>query len=328
MQKELLDYIKTLSLEDPKNLQGKALKTASEAGDLAEQALAYTGAPGSMHTFVGKRAVLHEAVDTILCALSTAYDLGFSHEEIESMMVEQCAKWAEKQFKEQQVKDPNNIPYEIHITVKGVDREFFKSICSRLGIKPILLDLQTQDGVSILEDAQTSSVYFGTNAGALAEVERIVKGLKHYDIEVVREKIETVPWHPAAPSDKGIVKTMPKDCYFEVHFNVMLPLDGRFDAQLKLQDLAKRNHAHLSRNIFKKLKDGRETVMMTYRSYTGTREQFQEYVDDWALPDLKMCGFEVEKVITEFSIYDTKITHDAAWIGQHGSDAQARIGSA
>ncbi len=55
--------------------------------------------------------------------------------------------------------------------------------------------------------------------------------------------------------------------------------------------------------------------MITYRWYDGTYEEFNECAD--SLRDMiRDEGFEIDNVTTEFSIYDTKVTHDAAWINR------------
>jgi hypothetical protein len=49
----------------------------------------------------------------------------------------------------------------------------------------------------------TSSKHFGDNRSAYDESLRIVNELKDYGYKVVRSKIESVPWHPAAPRYNG-----------------------------------------------------------------------------------------------------------------------------
>ena len=124
----------------------------------------------------------------------------------------------------------------------------------------------------------------------------------------MREKIETVPWHTAAPSAKGITTIMPQDCYFETHIGVLV----HTQAISMLNDIAKRYGAHMSRNAFKKHGDGSYTQMVTYRKYDGTYEEFE--AEAKALEYQIKKSFTIEKRITEFSIYDTKVSHDSAWL--------------
>jgi len=337
MNKKIFDYIKFLSSEDKKDLTGKALKTSNEAGDLAKVVLAYTNQPGAIHQFVERESVLNEAVDTILCAISCAYDVGFTTDEIESMIVKKSAKWRSLQVKEDAIKNHDNIPYEIHITVENVECEHFKKVCNEIGVKPIILDLQSRAGNVLLEDVQTSSVLFGNNQKAYAEVERVNRALTEAGISVVRSKIETVPWHPAAPSSQFGPETMPKDCYFESHLAVVVEEPMTLEESLQwerlcrsgaafipygvppsielLKDLATRYDAHLSRNMFKRIDKKRYIIMMTLRSYDAYKEDFENVVEFLKM-DIQELGFEVDKTIIEFSIYDTKITHDKAWINE------------
>ena len=125
---------------------------------------------------------------------------------------------------------------------------------------------------------------------------------------VKREKIETVPFHPSAPSRKNNI-TMPQDCYFETHFNIICD-DNRMAS---LKDISLQVDGHLSRNIFKKIDDNLYTIMLTCRSYTETREDFDERVKSTA-KTLHESGFEVAKTIVEFSLYDTLVSHDKAWL--------------
>jgi len=123
--------------------------------------------------------------------------------------------------------------------------------------------------------------------------------------------VETVPWHPAAPSATHTNPTMPKDCYFEAHFNIVVDKDeaGR------LRSLEGRYGFHLSRNAFKKVSDTEFVMMATKRNYEGTYEQFKKECD-WLVEEMEGDGFTVPKTINEFSVYDTNINHDEEWIGE------------
>lgn len=102
---------------------------------------------------------------------------------------------------------------------------------------------------------------------------------------------------------------MPINCYFECHFNVIVK-DSRIE---ELRQLAIDTKSHLSKNVFKKLSIDTSKVMMTYRVYDGVREDFSQSVD--MIESLLVSNlFEIDKKIIEFSIYDTKISHDANWL--------------
>lgn len=312
---EILDYIAKLSASDKKTLSQKALKTAEEVGELAKVVLPYDGAASTTHRFVAKERILEEVADVVLCALSVAYDLGYTHDDIASTMLRKAGYWEELQVREGKATYP--LPYEIHITIKGgfVDDsakrlDEFKAACAEIGVKPLLIDLHNNMGKTIMLDCQTSSVHMGDNTSVITEARRISAALAQKGFTPIREKVETVPWHPAAPSTAHANPTMPKDCYFEAHFNIVVD-------NPKLVALRQRESiygVHLSRNAFKRISDTEFVMMATKRNYAGTYEQFKAECDD-LVELLTRDGFTVPKTITEFSVYDTNIEHDAEWIG-------------
>jgi len=224
------------------------------------------------------------------------------------MMNRKAQVWARLQNGEQRYTDRN--PYEIHITVAEADSiERYRAICGELGVKPIVLDLHARNE-GIIKDVMTSSVFLGTNKGVHDEMERIAAGLTDAGYKVVRKKIETVPWHPAAPSSARPGGEMPPGCYFECHMSVrMADTEHNMSSLKAIADSVK---AHLSRNVFKRHEDGSISIMVTYRRYDGTSEDFVEEAGK-IQGRLVGSGFNTDKLITEFSVYDTNVHHDAMW---------------
>lgn len=311
MTPQILSYIRSLSATDKKTLSQKALKTAEEVGELAKVVLPFEGAASTTHRFVAKERILEEAMDVVLCALSVAHDLNFSDEEIGAMMMRKAKYWQELQQREQKVSYP--LPYEIHVTIEagteGIELERFKETCREIGVKPLLIDMHNRQGATVMLDAQTSSVFMGDNAGAITEAQRISGALNKAGFKAVREKIETVPWHPAAPSRAHENPVMPPNCYFEAHFNIIVTSE----THERLRSVLVETEAHLSRNAFKMITDTEYVAMATLRQSTGTFEDFTEACDT-LVSHLSDCGFAVPKTITEFSIFDTKVSHDANWL--------------
>jgi len=335
MNKKLQEYIKDLSLKDNKNLSQKLGKVMEESGELAKVVLPYDNADGTTHRFIEKEKVLEESVDVILTAVSMAYELGFSHDDIEEMMWRKAQKWQGIQAKEEKVDYP--IPYEIHVTVDlnndfTINRdsgffkysnhnlsddelkiEYFKRICENIGVKPIVLDLEN-NGETVMKDVMTSSHYIGNNTSTFLECNRVSSMLENAGLTVVRRKIETVPWHPAAPAEEG--DKMPEDCYFEAHVGCTI-----FDhEEAKLSRVIKDLDVHVSRNFFKKNEDGRLVKMVTMRKYDGLYDDFT-YELERLRGRLSANNIDFEKVITEFSIYDTKVSHDYKWLDKKGAIA-------
>ena len=196
------DYIKELSIKDKKTLSQKTLKLVEEVGELAKVILPYDSAHGTNHRFTNRDAILEELVDVYLTNISISHSLDFTDEEFNDMLVKKTEKWGSLQVKEEQATFP--LPFEIHVTIEAdsflESISEFKEDCKSIGVKPIVIDLEINDG-SIIKDVMTSSKFFGDNRTAYEESERIVRELKDMGYKVVRNKIETVPWHPAAPQN-------------------------------------------------------------------------------------------------------------------------------
>ena len=326
------DFIKTLSIKDKKTLSQKGLKLVEEMGELARIILPYDSAHGTNHRFTDREALLEEVVDIHLSNISIAYSLGFTDEEFDDMLIRKSQKWSQLQANEEKAEFP--LPFEIHVTVDAnnitetklnefftypYDLHTFKSICDGIRVKPIVIDLEINDG-SIIKDVMTSSKHFGDNRSAYEESKRICDELKRHGYKVLRNKIESVPWHPAAPVI-STGKEIPNGCYFEAHIGVTI-YPGQKD---ELNDFVKSTltdsslielsgTAKLSQNFFKKSKDGSKFVnMLTYRSNMCGSPKFKLEVEG-IKHLLQEEGFEFEKVEVEYAVYDTNVTHDAKWI--------------
>lgn len=299
MTKELLNYVKQLSLSDWKSLSDKGLKTQEEVGELAKAILPYVNAFATTHRFVLKENILEECVDTILCALSIAYGLDFSNGDIDAMMMRKLKKWAILQ--EEGGVSLHAIPFEIHVTVdiKGVTS--FVKMCESIGVKATLLELYDINGKMIQQDVMSSSVHFGDNSSVLAEMHRISSELKAGGITVLREKIETIMQHPAAPTFKN-GRVMRENNYFETHIEVMGDKATIQSAASSLQLYVSCNKNKIDNGIYS----------LTCRS-TNKREIHQEKVT-YILDTLTKSGIEVVDTLTEFAIHDTNTKLDEKWV--------------
>lgn len=310
MNTQLLDYIQRLSLADKKNLTQKTLKGTEEMGDLAKVVLSYENAFATTHRFVTREQILSEVADVILCVMSVAYDTGYTHDEIAAEVHTKAEKWASMQAKEEGVTYP--LPYEAHVTVKldGSDSETarFIDVCTAAGIKPIVLALDTKGEQSII-DVMTSSKHLGNNSTAYGHAMGVASLLKSMKFDVCRVKLETVPWHPMAPKDG---QPMPPNTYFEAHLPVVLPsVDDVPTLRRVVYDL-EIPQLHMSANVFKKNKDGSCVQMVTYRRTDRGRDEFAADVEQ-ITSSLKCFDWTVGKYHTEFALYDTNVSHDAAW---------------
>lgn len=339
------EFIKNLSLKDKKTLSQKTLKLVEEIGELSRIILPFDSAHGTNHRFIDKESILEEIVDVYLSNISIAYSLGFTEEEFNDMLFKKSQKWSKLQSNEDEAKFP--LPYEIHVTIdfedlysnkcltrvtndglikyhikdKQIKRkiwndellEKFKSDCKEISVKPIVLDLEINNESSI-KDIMTSSKHFGDNRTAYEESNRIVNELSKRGYKVLRNKIETVPWHPGAP--ELIDKEMDKGTYFESHIGVIITQEQK----QKLNNIIESMHnldggkVKLSRNFFKKAdQEGKYVNMLTYRNNTCGRIKFESGVD-YIKSILGLHNFEFQKVEIEYALYDTNITHDYKWI--------------
>lgn len=310
MNHDTLTILRNLSISDKKDIAEKTLKATEEVGELARVVLARKGAASTTHRFADDQMVLEEIADVLMCAYSIAYQMGFDDEAIEYKVISKMEKWARLQANERKACFP--VPFEIHVTVEANDLAKFKGICAMAGVKPIILWLQNHAGANVMKDVMTSSKLLGDNAQALAEARRVAGVFEEHGMKVLRQKIETVPWHPAAPqndaSRDGEVKMIPGQ-YFESHVGVY----AREDQWEALSRVIRGHEAHLSSNSMKEPKDGVYKFMVTLRSSSDTAQAFQSKVD--AMTKVMMeHGFEFDKPIVEFSIYDTRVKHDDAWI--------------
>lgn len=328
------EFIKNLSIKDKKTLSQKGLKLVEEVGELARVILPYDSAHGTNHRFTDREAILEEVVDVYLTNISIAHSLGFTDEEFNDMLVKKSENWSQLQANEEKAEFP--LPFEIHVTVDAnnitqtklneffthpYDLQTFKSVCDGIGVKPIVIDLEINDG-TIIKDVMTSSKHFGDNRSAYEESKRICDELKRHGYKVLRNKIESVPWHPAAPVI-STGKEILNGCYFESHIGVTITPDEKRSLNYLVNFLNSEDGdeiielsgtVKLSQNFFKKSKDGSKFVnMLTYRSNRCGSTEFKSEVE--GLKNiLTKKGFDFEKVEVEYAVYDTNVTHDAKWI--------------
>ena len=297
MNKNLMSYVRTLSMDDTKTRTQKLTHGMSEVGELAKVVLSLDDVPGSMHDIQPRQRVLEEACDVILVMISMACADGFSDEDIDAMLARKADKWANRQQAEGRM--PALIPFEIHVSVSpGADEEAFRARCAEIGVKPLILSLEDGHGRTS-RDMMTSSVFHGTNSGAMAEMERISRGVAPFS--VMREKVETVPWHPKAPRMGMADQNMPTNCYFEAHLSVTVPKENLTEFCGKWTGLG----AATSINARKRGPDS-SVVMLTFRMRDGTREDFQARVAN----SVSMLMPLQAEVNTEFAVYDTDSMHD------------------
>jgi hypothetical protein len=206
-------------------------------------------------------------------------------------------------------------PYEIHITVRNADIPSFKRFCANNGLKPIVLDLQDRTGTTVIQDVMTSERFYGEadpasilmHRSAFIHSTNTAKKLRDAGYEVVRQKVETAPWHPLAP-DTARNGASKLDEYYECHIAVSLTPD-RMD---ELRNLSEILGVHMSRNIFKAYEET-VTILLTHRDYSTYREEFTKQILN-IVAALKASEFEVDKTEIEYCLWDSNNSHDKAWL--------------
>ncbi len=208
---------------------------------------------------------------------------------------------------------PDPLPYEIHLTVKDIDRDTFVQACKQAKVKPVLLDLHTRMN-TIIPDAMTSQRIKGQFSDAIrASAETSLVLRVQYGMPVVRYKIETVPWHPAA-----LAEDRQPEQYFECHFPIEVPC-GLVNVMWwrSLSGLCASLNLHLSRNVFKVNEEqGVAVHMATLRDYKASAVEFQRMVEyAFRALDESGMGIMVGAPEVEFALMYTLPSHDDHWLG-------------
>jgi NTP pyrophosphatase (non-canonical NTP hydrolase) len=302
--KKLLDQIKTLSVRDKKTLSQKGLKLMEEAGELAKAILPYEGACGTNHRLPNAEKIAEECADTLLVAYSILKSLGMEDGDIIDIVQRKTDYWQFLQENEH-LANLDNLVFEMHVTVKEInDLETFKADCAELNVKPIILDLFAEG--EVIKDMMTSSHYKGTTKGAVEYSRKLVTQLRDKGYVVVREKIETVPWHPA--SKVAHLKSPQK--YYEAH--VAFPADVNPKSIAYFEMIF---NMRFSRNTMKK---GDQSVQMgtLRRDCTIGIDAFTQLLND-VVNDANTHhdGLRItEQPVIEYALFDDNQTHDKKWI--------------
>lgn len=300
---DLDERIKELSLKDTKTISQMGLKLMEECGELAKIMLPFDNADGTRHRFVDRTALTDGVVDVLLVARSILYKLKIHDDKVNAMMHKKTHYWE----KLQSLPSYDSYPYELHITVaQAPSYEQFLIDCKSIGVKAVVLDLHTKSS-GIIKDVMTSSTMVGTNQTVIEEMDRITYELESLGYRVVRQKIETVPWHPHTSTERS------DDNYFESHIPVTIRNDET--AYEKLYYLIKRYPGcHLSRNALKQHNDDTVIYMVTMRHNDCNHDDFVKRVNQLRA-GLAGEGYDISpKDMVEWAIYDNNVQHDSEWI--------------
>lgn len=206
------------------------------------------------------------------------------------------------------------LPYEFHVTIDAshITPEAFTHTCTVLGGKPIILDLAINASTAA-EDYMTSHhTLLASDEEAYAELTRVTDALTSEGYCVTRRKIESAPWHPAAPHTLG--EPMREGSYFESHLSVVIPLEDV--PALRVAVLTNQHVVplHLSRNILKSNGDGTVTILTTLRDRATYYDDFAQQVEQ-SIAFVTSLGYGLKKApVVEYAVYDSNVHHDDRWM--------------
>ncbi|MEV5239064.1 hypothetical protein AB0K89_08105 [Streptomyces cinnamoneus] len=159
------------------------------------------------------------------------------------------------------------------------------------------------------------------SSGSLPEVREAVGGavreLQEAGADVVRVKVEAVPWAVGVPESDEAAAALGGSYYFEHHLKLLLPPGADL---APLARLVSAHTAHLSRNARRVRDDGRAERFVTQRCRAVGRRTAGVRLDA-LVAALRDGGHDIISAEREFVVHDSDGSLDAGWITEQGRDA-------
>jgi hypothetical protein len=202
--------------------------------------------------------------------------------------------------------------HEFHVTANPntTDPDYFKYVCGHTGVKAHVIYNELPGGGEVV-DLLTGSTLRGTTSQAYRKLGFVAGSLQASGIDVVREKIETVPEHPLAPTSLDVETT--EGGYFEAHFTIP-DFDGLHERRL----LRYRGEAFYLSTTDSKRANG--LLFATMRDYHTTAEEFVARINaiyEAIAPQLINEPFDFKKPVVEFALFDSNPNHDIDWVNAY-----------
>ena len=197
--------------------------------------------------------------------------------------------------------------YESHVTVTGADVDAFKSACSELGVRPLLIELQSRVG-GVYEQLMSSNEYEASSPGAAIDA-AVVLGGQFVDrgFSVSRVKVETVPENPIVPTHKN-GGPFSEGQYLETHFKTeTTEYDALRAAAVLAQRLSYNVKVHVSRSAWSST---HRYLTMRSRQHLETHRIMEDFVRGIVVLGY---GLTVTKETTECGVHDSNHSLDAEW---------------
>jgi inosine/xanthosine triphosphate pyrophosphatase family protein len=222
--------------------------------------------------------------------------------------------------------------FEVHVTVETPEVPGamlrFEEHCADLSqfgfpipVKPVLIENASGE---VPTQMMTSSYHRGTLSDVHLQSFRLSQALVRAGYVVSRTKIEALLSSRGVPVTDTEAQRLSPENYFEFHIKLRLPGDCPLEP---LRMLAERHGARLSRNALSKsvqTSSAGEVVESWQRRFVNLRlyqvgrdtalERFQACVED-----LEQSGYAIEKLIREYSVYDSNVALDRGWIDRHAT---------
>jgi hypothetical protein len=200
--------------------------------------------------------------------------------------------------------------FESHVTTEAAgpeDQERFRTVCRRLGVKCVLIELPNG---ATRSQPMTACHHHGEIGRVLDEVEVLCRGLRAAGFPLTRVKLEAVATNEGIPETDEEAARCSADRYFEFHVKLLLGPDTDLIA---LRGCCARHDARLSRNALKVELDGHSERFVTLRRHGMGRQRANASLE--ALErDLVAAGFTVVNRQREYSLFDSALQLDAGWI--------------
>lgn len=189
--------------------------------------------------------------------------------------------------------------YETHITVEPHDVSRWQTLCEKLKIKPLLIELSSGDYPLHL---MCSAPFSGSEADFRTYLVSLERQIRQSGFSILRVKPETLL------DQAGFVKG--PIAYYECHIKLLLEKN----AVRHFLRFSQEHGLHPSRNLLYGDDGEVEKWYLTTRLYNGSiaeaRRRFRK-----AFLETKRI-FPAEKISTECAVWDTNPALDTGWIEQ------------
>ena len=154
----------------------------------------------------------------------------------------------------------------------------------------------------------------GSRTSQMVRIQSVSDELAKAGFRVTRSKLEASPRNDDIPENDTDVEHAAMR-YFEHHVKLLLS----YEDISRLQQIAQRHEAHLSRNAFVQREDSLSERFVTQRCWRVGRKTAQRRLD-LLLSELQQAALTVIESEAEYVVYDSNLSLDAGWITEGGSD--------